>query len=183
MRALLMVVVVACCGCASTGATPRPFPVPGPGPAETPEASRPNGGVSPTGTLPIRTSGYEISGTALSLRGKPYRNGGADPNGFDCSGLVRYVFAQHGVAVPRTVSEQSRAGGDVTGTELAPGDLVFFSTTAPEPHTSASSSAVIHSYTRPHRTALSEWTDWARRTGRRATSARGGCSELMNYER
>ena len=129
MRALLMVVVAACCGCASTGATPRPFPVPGRGPAETPAASLPNGGVTPTGTLPIRTSGYEISGTALSLRGKPYRNGGADPNGFDCSGLVRYVFAQHGIAVPRTVSEQYLAGGDVTGTELAPGDLVFFSTT------------------------------------------------------
>ena len=87
--------------------------------------------MAPTTTLPIRTSGYEISGTALSLRGKPYRTGGTDPNGFDCSGLVRYVFAQHGVTVPRTVSEQYRVGGEVAATELAAGDLVFFSTTAP----------------------------------------------------
>jgi len=84
--------------------------------------------VTPTTTLPIRTTGYEISGTALSLRGKPYRTGGTDPNGFDCSGLVRYVFAQHGVTVLRTVSEQYRAGGEVAATELTAGDLVFFST-------------------------------------------------------
>ena len=131
MRALLMVVAAACCGCASTGATPRPFPIPGGRPAETSPASLPNGGVTPTGTVRIRTSGYEISGTALSLRGKPYRSGGADPNGFDCSGLVRYVFAQHGVPLPRTVSEQYRTGSEVAGTDLAPGDLVFFSTAGP----------------------------------------------------
>ncbi len=128
MRVLLIVVAAACCGCATTGATPRPFPVPGGRPAETLPASLPNGGVTPTTTLPIRTTGYEISGTALSLRGKPYRTGGTDPNGFDCSGLVRYVFAQHGVTVPRTVSEQYRAGGEVAATELTAGDLVFFST-------------------------------------------------------
>jgi hypothetical protein len=131
MRALVMVVAAACCGCASTGATPHPFPIPGGRPAETLPASLPNGGVAPTGTVSIRTSGYEISGTALSLRGKPYRSGGADPKGFDCSGLVRYVFAQHGVPLPRTVSDQYRIGREVAGTELAPGDLVFFSTTSP----------------------------------------------------
>lgn len=130
MRVLLLVVASTCCACASTGATPRPFPVPTSSPAETPAASLPNGGVSPTGTIPIRTGGYEISGTALSLRGTPYRNGGADPNGFDCSGLVWYVFAQHGIAVPRTVSEQYRSGGEVQSADLKAGDLVFFTTTS-----------------------------------------------------
>jgi cell wall-associated NlpC family hydrolase len=67
----------------------------------------------------------------LSLRGTPYRNGGADPSGFDCSGFVRYVFAQHGLAVPRTVEEQFRAGGSVAPTDLRAGDLVFFTTIAP----------------------------------------------------
>lgn len=129
MRVLLTVVATTCCACASSGATPRPFPVPGSRPAETHTASLPNGGVSPTGTLPLRTGGYEISGTALSLRGTPYRNGGIDPGGFDCSGLVWYVFAQHGVALPRTVAEQYRSGGDVQSAELKAGDLVFFSTT------------------------------------------------------
>jgi hypothetical protein len=136
MRVLLMLVASTCCACASTGATPRPFPVPGARPAKAHAGSLPTGGVAPTGTIsttgtmPMRSGGYEISGTALSLRGTPYRNGGADPNGFDCSGLVWYVFAQHGVAVPRTVADQYQSGGEVQSTDLKAGDLVFFSTTS-----------------------------------------------------
>jgi cell wall-associated NlpC family hydrolase len=71
-----------------------------------------------------------VAGTALSLRGTPYRNGGADPSGFDCSGLVQYAFAQSGITVPRTVGEQFRTGHAVTADDLQPGDLVFFSTVA-----------------------------------------------------
>ena len=56
----------------------------------------------------------------------PYRNGGADPSGFDCSGFVWYVFAQHGVMVPRTVTQQFEEGASVDPAQLAPGDLVFF---------------------------------------------------------
>ena len=127
MRALLMVVVLASSACATTGGTPRPFPRPGS--PEPPAASRPNGGVGPTGTPLLRTGGYEVSGTALSLRGTPYKNGGTDPGGLDCSGLVWYVFARHGVPVPRTVAEQYGAGGSVAPTDLQAGDLVFFATT------------------------------------------------------
>ena len=131
MRALLMVVAaLISSGCAATVATPQPFPRPGGSSPETPRESMPNGGVSPTATPPVRSSGYEISGTALGLRGVPYRNGGADPNGFDCSGLVWYVFTQHGVAVPRTVEDQYRAGGKVEIADLRPGDLVFFNTSS-----------------------------------------------------
>ena len=53
-----------------------------------------------------------------------------DPSGFDCSGFVWYVFAQHGVTLPRTVTGQYGAGKDADG-GLIPGDLVFFSTVAP----------------------------------------------------
>jgi peptidoglycan endopeptidase LytE len=73
--------------------------------------------------------GYAIAGTALSLRGSPYRDGGADPSGFDCSGLIWYVFAQHGITVPRTVEELFRLGTAVSSDALQPGDLVFFNTT------------------------------------------------------
>lgn len=76
--------------------------------------------------------GYAVAGTALSLRGTPYRNGGSDPHGFDCSGFTQYVFSQHGVALPRDVSEQYRAGEAINPSQLAPGDLVFFATTAPD---------------------------------------------------
>ncbi len=76
--------------------------------------------------------GYAIAGSALSFRGVPYRNGGTDPSsGFDCSGLVQYVFAQYGVTLPREVREIYREGKSVNRSRLEPGDLVFFSTTAP----------------------------------------------------
>jgi cell wall-associated NlpC family hydrolase len=75
--------------------------------------------------------GYSISSTALSLRGAPYRNGGADPRGFDCSGFVTYVFGQHGVAMPRETRRQFEVGAQVDPAGLEPGDLVFFTTVAP----------------------------------------------------
>lgn len=125
MRVLLMVVAALSTGCAATGATPQPFPTSRRPP---PAASSPAVAVNPDGTP---ASGYEISGTALAFRGVPYRNGGADPGGFDCSGLVWYVFARHGLALPRTVEDQYRAGGPVDPAQLEAGDLVFFSTTAP----------------------------------------------------
>ena len=106
-------------GCASTGAVPRPFPVPGGG--HVPERPAPDSIAGPV-------DGYAVAGTALDLRGVPYRNGGSDPSGFDCSGFVWYVFAQHGLAMPRTVTEQYRVGDDVDPQSLEAGDLVFFRT-------------------------------------------------------
>jgi cell wall-associated NlpC family hydrolase len=106
--------------CASSGSTPHPFPRPG-GASSVLTLPKP---VSSTGT----PDGYAIAGTALGLRGSPYRNGGSDPTGFDCSGFVWYVFARHGISVPRTVAGQFKAGSSVTVDALQPGDLVFFNT-------------------------------------------------------
>ncbi len=69
-----------------------------------------------------------VVSTALHLIGTRYRNGGADPEGFDCSGFVQYVFAQQGVSVPRTVEEQARSGARVDEMQMRAGDLVFFHT-------------------------------------------------------
>ena len=69
--------------------------------------------------------------TALALRGTPYRNGGADPTGFDCSGFVRYVFAQHGRQLPREVQAQFGVGQPIARQQVAAGDLVFFETVSP----------------------------------------------------
>ena len=70
--------------------------------------------------------------TALSLEGVPYVWGGDDPStGFDCSGYVRYVLAQHRITAPRTSAEQFLLGARVALKHLRAGDLVFFSTIAP----------------------------------------------------
>jgi len=64
----------------------------------------------------------------MMLRGIPYRNGGSDPSGFDCSGFVQWVFAQNGVRLPREVREQYQAGNKIDLRDVEPGDLLFFET-------------------------------------------------------
>lgn len=74
--------------------------------------------------------GADIALRALAHLGVPYRHGGDDPSrGFDCSGLVRYVFRNAlGVELPRRSDEIGRAGRAVDRDRLQPGDLVFFNT-------------------------------------------------------
>jgi cell wall-associated NlpC family hydrolase len=69
----------------------------------------------------------------MQLRGTPYRNGGSDLRGFDCSGFTQYVFAQTGRLLPRQTHDQFQEGSAVASGRQQPGDLVFFSTTAPGP--------------------------------------------------
>jgi cell wall-associated NlpC family hydrolase len=68
----------------------------------------------------------QAASLALAQIGRPYRFGGEDPSGFDCSGLILYVYGLLDVPMPRTVSEQSRMGFSVTAAEVQPGDLLFF---------------------------------------------------------
>jgi len=72
------------------------------------------------------TTAAAILATALDLRGIPYRLGGTDLNGFDCSGFVQYVLRQHAIDMPRTVIEQFDVGASTRDVEA--GDLVFFQT-------------------------------------------------------
>lgn len=66
---------------------------------------------------------------ALGLVGVPYRYGGRSPEtGFDCSGLVHYVFSGAGLFLPRRAQDMSRVGEPVRRRDLSPGDLVFFDT-------------------------------------------------------
>lgn len=64
--------------------------------------------------------------TALAYHGIPYLWGGATPSGFDCSGLVMYVFAQHGVTLPHYSRAQFALGEKIAPSALQPGDVVFF---------------------------------------------------------
>jgi cell wall-associated NlpC family hydrolase len=119
VRAVILVYAAVCAtACASTGAVPKPFPG-----ATVPKPPAP---VAPRGVAP--PSAPLLIATALSYRGVPYRNGGSDPAGFDCSGFVQWVFAQHGVAMPREVRDQFEFGDKVKRGDVEPGDLVFFET-------------------------------------------------------
>jgi cell wall-associated NlpC family hydrolase len=66
----------------------------------------------------------DILSTARQYVGVPYVYGGATPSGFDCSGLVMFVFAQHGVSLAHSVRSQSTAGTVIPASEAQPGDLV-----------------------------------------------------------
>jgi cell wall-associated NlpC family hydrolase len=63
---------------------------------------------------------------AMRWLGVPYVWGGASPSGFDCSGLVTYVYAQFGVDLPHGATMQARLGEPVPLDRLQPADLVFF---------------------------------------------------------
>jgi len=72
----------------------------------------------------------EVALRALSFIGVRYKYGGSSPDtGFDCSGLIRYVFNQvTGKSLPGNAREISQVGASIDRTELQPGDLVFFNT-------------------------------------------------------
>jgi len=64
--------------------------------------------------------------TALAYHGIPYVWAGADPSGFDCSGLMLYVFAQHGVTLPHYSGSQFLLGTKIPVADIQPNDVVFF---------------------------------------------------------
>jgi cell wall-associated NlpC family hydrolase len=84
-----------------------------------------NGGAGVVGPAPPPTHSSVVA-IAERYLGVPYRWGGASPSGFDCSGLVMYVYAQVGVSLPHSSFAQYGMGSPVSRSDLQPGDLVFF---------------------------------------------------------
>lgn len=79
-----------------------------------------------TATDPYQTKGMQAASLAMAQIGKPYRYGGHSPLGFDCSGLVMYVYGLVDVILPRTAAEQAERGHRVSLSGAEPGDLIFF---------------------------------------------------------
>jgi cell wall-associated NlpC family hydrolase len=141
MTALLLLGLMAT-GCATRRAAGLPVPRPFPGapvppsstPADIPPAEPPSTAIATAPAVPVDADAdgdaiaQPLLATALALAGTPYRNGGSDPSGFDCSGFVQWVFSRHGAVLPREVREQYRHGDDVEREDVRPGDLVFFET-------------------------------------------------------
>lgn len=72
-----------------------------------------------------KLNGAQILAVAAKYIGTPYVFGGENPNGFDCSGFVRFVFSQFGLDLPHSVIAQSRLGIIVKAADAQPGDLVI----------------------------------------------------------
>src|SRR5262245_8272914 len=107
-------VIAGLAGCASP-----PQPVDRPPPVKRLPGSAPGTGEAEPGS--------EVAFMALALVGSPYANGGASPAGFDCSGLVAYVYARAlRRDLPRNTFDLARVGTAVS--EPQPGDLLFYNT-------------------------------------------------------
>jgi peptidoglycan DL-endopeptidase CwlO len=119
-RVLIAAAVTALLSACASGPPARP-----PSPSPLPEA----GDRLQPGGQPL-TIGLRAADAARAFLGVPYRYGGQDPSGFDCSGLVWYVYRQLGITLPRRALDQRRAVAPVPRDELKPGDLIFFSSPA-----------------------------------------------------
>jgi peptidoglycan DL-endopeptidase CwlO len=91
----------------STDLLPSPTPPP-------PQPAAPGGGHPEAATIATRYLGV------------PYVWGGASPSGFDCSGLVMYVYAQLGISLPHYTVSQWNATTPISMSQIQPGDLLFF---------------------------------------------------------
>jgi cell wall-associated NlpC family hydrolase len=138
------------------GGAPPPRPAV-PRPQSAPVVAGSSNPVAEPGDIqsPPATLADSIIATATEAMGRPYEFGGTGANGegFDCSGLIQYAYAKHGIALPRRSTDQARQGAKVDRklTQLEPGDLLTFSNRGgPVTHVGlyVGKSRFIHSATR-----------------------------------
>lgn len=95
-----------------------------PAPATAPPRSAAT--VPPVKAVPARTAGEQAAIVAVRQIGVPYRYGGTDSSGFDCSGLVHFAWAAAGKRIPRTTRTLWNGLDPVRRTALKTGDILFF---------------------------------------------------------
>lgn len=86
----------------------------------------PDNGVDVQSIPPADHIGSAITNAAKQFLGVKYVWGGQTPKGFDCSGLVKYVFNKFGITTPRVSQEQFKGGMAVNQKQARAGDLIFF---------------------------------------------------------
>ena len=144
----LLALALTLCGCAAAARAPTPTPAPAsdlPRPTRPPillagTEAAPASTEAPTPTpagsrylpptpspVPLNPLGQEIADFAQEFLGYEYRYAGKSPEtGFDCSGLVWYVYGQFGIPLNRTAADQAKNGVPVPAGEIAPGDILLF---------------------------------------------------------
>ena len=91
------------------------------------ESSTDYGVVTAPAPPPDGTKASQVISIAMGYLGTPYVWGGMSPSGFDCSGLIAYVYAQIGISLPHHAASMYGYGVPVSYDDLQPADLVFFS--------------------------------------------------------
>ncbi|PYM90334.1 MAG: hypothetical protein DME04_23315 [Candidatus Rokuibacteriota bacterium] len=91
-----------------------------------PVAAEPHGPDDRDRSADLERRRHTTASIAKRFIGVPYLWGGESADGFDCSGLVKRVYALAGIAMPHNVALQYKYGVPVSRDELRPGDLVFF---------------------------------------------------------
>ncbi|WP_460963363.1 C40 family peptidase [Parasphingorhabdus pacifica] len=82
------------------------------------------------GSIAGSGAAIEAVNTALGKQGSPYVFGAKGPSSFDCSGLVQWSYEQAGVDLPASTKTQVKAGRGVSRSQLRPGDVVFYYSSA-----------------------------------------------------
>lgn len=90
--------------------------------------------VKETPLIKSNYTGTDIIAETEKYLGIPYMWGGFTPLGFDCSGLIQYVYKQLDITLERSTYYQVHQGKTVSRSELMPGDLIFFTETPNDPN-------------------------------------------------